>query len=666
MGLLSTDASNRGGIVMCAESLHRLPDWVYRKKILLIVDEATQVTRSLCNGTTFNNQSMSLALAQKLATSSSAVILAEDAIDDRAIDFWLNLSGRDKESVVLFDHVKEATPWLVSIYSGQKSGFHNILSEQILAGKKIFYATTSQAECARLEQALKLTFPDKKIIRIDSETNEVGKFAAFFDRPDSWCREEQVDILIVSPSVKSGLSIDGNLCAEDSYFGAVFGYFPSLDVESHIQMLGRVRPPVPRFVFCPHYVLNSQTFSPREFQREMRAVAIAAEKFFDIEVSSETLPASLLSSAVGKFLAVDRSLECLRKSIALDQLITGLKSRGHDVADHESLGKNSYWKNLLVKAEEFCDRRTADLMAKAELTEGKGLSPYINRLYEQREAAALKFPDINFRADYNCYELLVRERGAMAKGIFRQVRAENLDFNRALDSDNATGLLQQDIQLNHRLPLDAIEAWILGMSGVLELLDGKSYDDDDDRIKRIRSFALRHRREMTRYLRLTMKEDQTGVQIAHKLLKKFDLALRHKHDRPGCIETVGRFGVRGENSEVFIIDIDPTTLRHEALESSRRAALEFVTSTCKDKTSSIQVDVTPTKTTNDTLIEDVGLETDLEKEVFEFEYIPSPDHVIKRVTGHVIKRVIKRVTALVTKPVNGIYEFGAFEVDRFQ
>jgi hypothetical protein len=94
--------------------------------------------------------------------------------------------------------------------------------------------------------------------------------------------------------------------------------------------------------------------------------------------------------------------------------------------------------------------------------------------------------------------------------------------------------------------------------------------------------------------------------------------------------------------------------------------LEFVTSTCKDKTSSIQVDVTPTKTTNDTLIEDVGLETDLEKEVFEFEYIPSPDHVIKRVTGHVIKRVIKRVTALVTKPVNGIYEFGAFEVDRFQ
>jgi len=620
-GLLWTAASVRGGVVMCPESLHVLPDWIYRKKLLLIVDEATQVTRSLCNGTTFNDQSKSLALAQKLTTSASAVILAEDGIDDRAIDFWLTLSGRDKENVVLFDHVKEAAPWPVTTYSGEKSGFHNILCEQIQAGTKIFYATTSQAECARLEQALKQTFPDKIIKRIDSETNQAGKYAAFFDAPNAWCRERRVDILIVSPSVKSGLSIDGGLCAEDSYFGAVFGYFPSLDVESHIQMLGRVRPPVPRFVFCPHYVLNNQTFSPRDFQREVKAVAIASEKFFDVEISSETLPASLLSSAVGRFLAVDRALECLRKSFALDQLITGLKARGHDVADHESLGKNGYWKKLLIKAEEFCDRRTAGLMAKAELTEGEGLSPYINRLYKQREAAALKFSDIDFRADYNCYELLVRERGAMAKGIFRQVRAENLDFNRALDSDEATGLLQQDIQLNHRLPTDAIEAWILGQSGVLELLDGQSYDDDDDRIRRIRSFALRYKWEIARYLRLNMKEDQTGIEIAHKLLKKFDLALRHKHDRPGCIQTVGRFGGRGENSEVFIIDIDPTTLRHEALESARRAALAFVTSTCNDRTSSLQVNVTPTKTADDTPIEDVNLE----KEVFEFEYIPSPE-----------------------------------------
>ena len=45
---------------------------------------------------------------------------------------------------------------------------------------------------------------------------------------------------------------------------------------------------------------------------------------------------------------------------------------------------------------------------------------------------------------------------------------------------------------------------------------------------------------------------------------------------------------------------------------------------------------------------------------------PVTDHVIKPVTDHVIKPVTDHVTALVTKPVNGIYEFGAFEVDRFQ
>ena len=40
--------------------------------------------------------------------------------------------------------------------------------------------------------------------------------------------------------------------------------------------------------------------------------------------------------------------------------------------------------------------------------------------------------------------------------------------------------------------------------------------------------------------------------------------------------------------------------------------------------------------------------------------------LIKPGTKPVITLVIKRVTPLVTKPVNGIYEFGAFEVDRFQ
>jgi hypothetical protein len=39
--------------------------------------------------------------------------------------------------------------------------------------------------------------------------------------------------------------------------------------------------------------------------------------------------------------------------------------------------------------------------------------------------------------------------------------------------------------------------------------------------------------------------------------------------------------------------------------------------------------------------------------------------VTKPVITLVIKRVTTLVTELVTKPVNGIYEFGAFETDRF-
>ena len=45
---------------------------------------------------------------------------------------------------------------------------------------------------------------------------------------------------------------------------------------------------------------------------------------------------------------------------------------------------------------------------------------------------------------------------------------------------------------------------------------------------------------------------------------------------------------------------------------------------------------------------------------------PGTKPVITLVTAFMIKPMTKHMITLVTKPVNGMYEFGAFEADRFR
>jgi len=61
-------------------------------------------------------------------------------------------------------------------------------------------------------------------VRIDSETNEQGKFKGFFETPDRWLETNQPNILILSPSAKSGVSIEGGVSVEDAYFDSIWGY----------------------------------------------------------------------------------------------------------------------------------------------------------------------------------------------------------------------------------------------------------------------------------------------------------------------------------------------------------------------------------------------------------------------------------------------------------
>ena len=126
---LWADASYSHGIVMCPDSLHRLPDWFWSRPTLLILDEANQVVDHLCQGDTLGSR-YSLILekftaAARHAIQTGAIVLSEDGLPDRAVDFVKAVSSASEARV--FKHQKQGIPWSCQVFSGQASGYRAAL-----------------------------------------------------------------------------------------------------------------------------------------------------------------------------------------------------------------------------------------------------------------------------------------------------------------------------------------------------------------------------------------------------------------------------------------------------------------------------------------------------------------------------------------------------------
>ncbi|MFM7324938.1 MAG: hypothetical protein ACKO4L_08400, partial [Nodosilinea sp.] len=247
---LEADISQRGGIVACFNSVHRVLSLLPGDRpLLLVLDEAAQVlTNAGEGGTLKGNWAERWEDFISLTRRTAAIALAEAGLDDATITLVKQLSG---VPLVLGNrHQKEGQPWDVEIHQATPlSGFRANLLTALGAGENILFVSSSQAEGRRLERAAQQK--GIKVIRIDSETNEGGRYRDFFECPEAWLYQAQPQLLILSPSAKTGLSIEGGIGADGAYFGAVYGYFPSLDTDTHMQLLGRYRPAVPRVIWCP-------------------------------------------------------------------------------------------------------------------------------------------------------------------------------------------------------------------------------------------------------------------------------------------------------------------------------------------------------------------------------------------------------------------------------
>ncbi len=605
---LWADVSSRGGIVMCYDSLHRLPQWFFERDgkpcpILLVCDEANQGIDHLTKGGTLGSRWEDIvgkfsAIARH-ASQHGASVLSEDGIPDRAVKFVRDAAtaGHEGENIPVrvFKHRKKARPWDVTFYEGQASGYRRKLLLAIGSSERpILSVTASQAEGERLEREVSKRFPEKKLMRIDSNTNEGGAFRQFFANPDRWLQEHRPDVLIISPSAKSGVSIEGGKDIESAYFGSVWGYFSCGSLDTWLQLLGRYRPPVPRHIFIPPLIqrssdeaIGSSWAVAARLKKNAEALGRAigfdndAEIDFDDDVEIDSTARELeIEQAALDYISKSLTVSGAQKSIAKDALIDRLERAGHCISvERAPMDKEiaASWKETQDEIWRDRARFAAGLVIDPEIHTKDWAIEQLQKLEVSREVRTkaqkvlwrFEFPGIAFDDESECYEAIYKDYGRMKRGVKMQAMTEMPSEAKASDGAAIASILKGNIRALHRLPRNAAKAMLLAHLGILELLDGESYSNSDPRAVSVRERALKFRNDIHYWLNLNVNDEQTPVEICHKLLVRLGFEVDRKN-RPGAIETVGRPGKRGESrNRIYRVNSDFNPTRVRLLEAYR-------------------------------------------------------------------------------------------------
>jgi hypothetical protein len=595
---LRADIYHRGGVVLCLDSLPRLLalcPGILTKKPLVIVDEVSQTLANLASaGTLGKRQPAGVKAFASLVQASHSIGIAEHGIPQRCIDLIqsaakggdskflksINNIDRQKFNVITVHHRNPSQAWPVNMYrSHQDSGFMGEFFAEVEQGGTHYFATTSKIKAKQLTSVLTDAFPDKNIILIDSETTEGGAFDRLFRDPDNWLRAEKPDVVVCTTTMQSGISIDGGKSPDESYFSLVWGHFPSLTPDLHMQQLARVRPAVGRHIWSPETIQRTpeeSTAKPWGLLNFWKQHANAQANFHNLEQPTELQG---LEIAIQNFCAESMAQAGLQKSIAFEYLKHRLEEDSHLVNVIECESDKTVAQEFL-KARQQLESAEAEAIAAILIDPEidtvawavEELSSTSSTVKSRRKAnkvmARQRFPEVLFD-DLETALSLVTRYGALAKAAELRAGAENPAAERAMERAVVVELLNASTRGYHLLPKRGNQAQILADVGILDLINsGEGYSRDSEVVQKIAAQAIKYSSAIWQFFGLNISEGQDLVGICHRLLKRLGYVV-DQDDKPGAILKTSRTGNVGNQVQHYQIVQHPSEVYQQLLMAAR-------------------------------------------------------------------------------------------------
>jgi hypothetical protein len=212
------------------------------KGYILVIDELHQCISQI-NSTTVDNKRLLLSNLKNIITNASIVIGMDADISVHDVELMMELAHIDNDNQidVYINEFKPATDKFIYMYDN-KNGLINALSKDIKTGKNIYICTNSINLSKKINEVILECKPQAKIKLINSETDakETQDFIKNINN-----EVFKYDVVIASPSLTSGVSIDLDNSKKTQHFDAVYGLFYNnkdcgYQLDS-LQQLARVR-----------------------------------------------------------------------------------------------------------------------------------------------------------------------------------------------------------------------------------------------------------------------------------------------------------------------------------------------------------------------------------------------------------------------------------------
>jgi hypothetical protein len=634
------------GYGLCVDSLHGHSSARFKAENwhdgIVIIDEAEQVLWHLLNSKTCFKERVAIlkslqTLIQNTLSGDGKVYIADADLSDIAIDYVRSLAGFHVEPFVIINDWKptERERWTVNLYEDTNpSRLVAALVKQIEDGGKPMICCSAQKPKSKwgtqnLAAYLKQIFPYKRILVIDSET------VADPDHPAYGCIAHlndvlpSYDIVLASPAVETGVSIEcthllpTNAQIPLAFLSLQLGLYLPIDktrTRSHFssvwtiaqgvqpsdsirQSMARVRANVPRHLwaakrgFTGSMVGNGATsyksllLSQHKLAKANMRLLVTADaisEFDNVELNFQ--PESLKTWAT-RGAVINLGMQNYRTSI-----VNGLIEEGHQIIPAVIEANNSPQEAATVKkeitevAQSNYTTECSEISLSRDLTDAEHKKLKDKRAKTKQERRMERKGDLARRYGVEVTPELV---AADDRGWYSQLLThyyltvgKTYLFNRdrhklkELANSGENSIWLPDF--NRSLLSSSIR--MLELLGVHRLLiDDGQVSDSDPLLVGMASLAKANQWEIKTALNVTIKDTDSPVAIAQKLLGLLGLKLDY----------VGRFGSRGDRERIYAYHdpdddreavFDVWTSREQAyLENSRQTSTDNLVSRGSNK-----------------------------------------------------------------------------------
>jgi len=553
---------------LCWDSLWKVTgqDW---SRAVIIIDESELGLKHLATSSTCEERRALILvefakLIQQVLSTDGLVILSDADLTDVSVDYLKAFASPDTPIFTVIN-THNGPAWDIEFYTGERGDIENQILDNLELGLKTAIATDSQAEGEALERKILEYEPSAKVIRIDRKTTSEDFGREFVKNPNGSIRALRPDVLIYSPSMGTGVSID------EPHFDEVIGmFFGALEPSEARQMLARVRAPIPRVVWCKdanYDIPGCKSSLPSVVKKQMfkfhkntslnlldlatvlagseddATVLDTLNRLWDQEKQEWSSPHLDLYANVKA-----------RRNFGLSQLAMQLRqellNEGHEIQVFEG-GKTAFSDEITNAKREIKQEEAAAIANAKEIDTDKArailnnpTSNEADRHKAYRAVLADNLPGVQLTKDF-VYKAAIADRGRWLAHHRLFWMLSNPEKARILDKKQWHWHLQKPLVYLPDIHTYSLQVKVLRDLEILDLIDpAREYCTNDQDVQRFLSLAIFMRHRLKTAFDLTVTEKSDPIALLGRLFERIGLELHNTR----------RLGPRGQQVRYYGIN----------------------------------------------------------------------------------------------------------------